>query len=116
MRTDSAGCTNFVWHGRARNVGFAVVARSNASIQAAISRLAFDDDAWHPALRQDGGVRPGAAVAELTRLVDLADWPEGTRLIVRRERPQKSSSNHHRHAATLTLLDRSATTTRPSAE
>ncbi len=30
VRTDSAGCTDFVWHARNRNVGFAVVARSNA--------------------------------------------------------------------------------------
>ena len=85
VRTDSAGCTNFVWHARARNVGFAVVARSNAQVHAAISRVRFDDDAWRPAVRQDGDERPGAAVAELTGLVDLADWPEGTRLIVRRE-------------------------------
>jgi Transposase DDE domain group 1 len=85
VRCDSAGCTDFVWHCRARNVGFAVVARSNASIHAAISRIACNDEAWAPALRQDGDERRGAAVAELTDLVDLTDWPEGTRLIVRRE-------------------------------
>jgi len=85
VRTDSAGCTDFVWHARTRNVGFAVVARSNASIHAAISRIASDEDYWQPALRQDGEERPGAAVAEVTDLVDLSGWPSGTRLIVRRE-------------------------------
>ena len=75
MRTDSAGCTDFVWAARARNFGFAVVARSNASIHAAISRVAFDDDAWQPTRRQDGDERPGATVVELTDLVDLTDWP-----------------------------------------
>ena len=30
-------------------------------------------------------MRPGAAVADLTEYIDTADWPEGTRLIVRRE-------------------------------
>jgi hypothetical protein len=85
VRCDSAGCTDFVWHCRDRNVGFAVVARSNTSIHAAISHIAADDDAWQPALRQDGDERPGAAVTELTDLVDLTDWPAGTRLIVRRE-------------------------------
>ena len=85
VRTDSAGCTSFVWRCRDRNVGFAVVARSNAQVHAAISRVRFDADAWQPALRQDGDERPGAAVAELTDLVDLTEWPEGTRLIVRRE-------------------------------
>jgi len=85
VRVDSAGCTDFVWRCRDRNVGFAVVARSNASIHAALSRVAFDDDAWQPALRQDGDERDGAAVAELTAHIDLSDWPEGTRLVVRRE-------------------------------
>ena len=85
VRCDSAGCTDFVWRCRDRNVGFAVVARSNTSIHAAISRIAGDDAAWLAALRQDGEERPGAAVAELTDLVDLAGWPAGTRLIVRRE-------------------------------
>ncbi len=85
VRTDSAGCTDFVWHARNRNVGFAVIARSNASVHAAISRIAFDGDAWAPALRQDGDERPGAAVAEATEHLDLSAWPPGTRLIVRRE-------------------------------
>jgi hypothetical protein len=85
VRVDSAGCTDFVSHARARNVGFAVVARSNQAIHAAISRVRFDEDYWQPARRQDGDEREGAAVAELTDLVDLCDWPEGTRLIVRRE-------------------------------
>jgi len=85
VRTDSAGCTDFVWHARNRNVGFAVIARSNASVHAAISRVAFDGDAWAPALRQDGDERPGAAVAEVSEHLDLSAWPPGTRLIVRRE-------------------------------
>ena len=85
VRCDSAGCTDFVWHCRARNVGFAVVARSTGQIQAAISQVRVDHACWQPAIRQDGEERPGAAVAELTGLVDLSDWPPGTRLIVRRE-------------------------------
>lgn len=85
VRTDSAGCTNFVWRCRERNVGFAVVARKDASIHAALSRLDVDDSRWSPAIRQNGELRPGAAVAELTDLVDLGGWPPGTRLIVRRE-------------------------------
>jgi hypothetical protein len=84
VRTDSAGCTRFVWGCRERNISFAVVARSNPSIHAAISRT-LGDDGWEPAVRQDGEDRPGAAVRELTGQVDLSDMPEGTRLIVRRE-------------------------------
>ncbi len=86
MRTDAAGCTDgFVWGCRARNIGFAVVARANGQIHAAISKVEYDGERWQPALRQDGEKRPGAAVAEVTDLVDLSDWPDGTRLIVRRE-------------------------------
>ena len=86
VRTDSAGCTHgFVQACRARNIGFFVVARSNAQIHSAIFDLIGLDEFWEPALRQDGGPRPGAAVAELTELVDLSEWPTGTRLIVRRE-------------------------------
>jgi hypothetical protein len=87
VRTDSAGCTHgFVDGCRARNIGFAVVARSNRQVAAAISRTFTETIArWAPARRQDGEVRDSAQVAELTDLVDLTDWPAGTRLIVRRE-------------------------------
>lgn len=85
VRTDSAGCTAFVHRCRDRNIGFSVVARSNASIHTAISRIRFDDEAWAQALTQDGKPRKGAAVAELTHLVDMSNWPTGTRMIVRRE-------------------------------
>jgi hypothetical protein len=86
VRTDSAGCSSgFVWGCRARNIGFSVVARSNERIHAAISRALADEGRWVPALHQDGEERPGTAVAELTDLVDLSAWPQGTRLVVRRE-------------------------------
>ena len=86
VRADSAGgsrnlCAAF----RARNIGFAVVARSDAQVKAAISVVAEVAARWEPALTQAGELRDGAAVAELTDLVDLSGWPAGTRLIVRRE-------------------------------
>jgi len=85
VRTDSAGCTDFVWRCRERNVGFAVVARKEDQVHAAISRAISDEGRWRQALTQAGEDRRGAQVAELTDLVDLSDWPEDTRLIVRRE-------------------------------
>jgi hypothetical protein len=88
VRADSAGCTHgFVQGCRARNIGFAVVARSNKDIAAAISRTFTETgpSRWAPALRQNGEPRDGAQVAELTDLVDTSKSPEGTRLIVRRE-------------------------------
>jgi hypothetical protein len=50
-------------------------------------KLVTQHDAWEPALDADGDVRDGAAVAELTGLLDLTGWPDGMRVIVRRERP-----------------------------
>ncbi len=49
--------------------------------------LALGQAAWTPAINQDGQPRQGAWVTELTGRVDLDPWPEGTRLICRRERP-----------------------------
>jgi len=86
VRTDSAGCSkHFVAGCRERNIGFAVVARSNYAIQAAISKVMDDENRWAVAASQEGEQRLGSAVAEVTDLVDLSAWPEGTRLIVRRE-------------------------------
>lgn len=45
------------------------------------------DRIWQPALEQNGSLRGSAEVAELTGMVDLAGSPDGTRIIVRRERP-----------------------------
>lgn len=50
-------------------------------------KLITDHNAWEAALDADGDVRDGAAVAELTGLLDLTGWPDGMRVIVRRERP-----------------------------
>jgi Transposase DDE domain group 1 len=49
--------------------------------------LALPESAWQAAVDQDGEPREGAWVTELTGQVNLPDWPEGTRLICRRERP-----------------------------
>jgi Transposase DDE domain group 1 len=86
MRADSAGSSKeFLFGCRARNVTFSVVARSNAQITRAIGTIYSDDKAWRPALRPNGKVRKGAAVAEITHHLDLSRFPAGTRLIVRRE-------------------------------
>lgn len=84
-RADSAGCTEgFRQACRARNVGFYVTVRSNEQVMSAVF-VAEGCDVWLPALTQDGELRDGAAVAELTSLIDTSSLPEGTRFIVRRE-------------------------------
>jgi hypothetical protein len=86
VRADSAGCTEgFVKGCRARNVGFAVVARRNQDIHNAIAKIYVNDKRWQPARTQAGTIRKGAEVAEISDLANLDAWPEGTRLIVRRE-------------------------------
>lgn len=45
------------------------------------------ESSWRSAVDGDGDVREGAQGTELTDQLDLSGWPEGTRLIVRRERP-----------------------------
>ena len=44
------------------------------------------DECWHPAIEGDG-LREGAWVADTTGMIDLSTWPEGSRLILRKERP-----------------------------
>ena len=52
---------------------------------------ALPDAAWQPAVNGDGTVRDGAQVAEVPGLVP--NWaPDGTRAIVRRERPHPGAS------------------------
>lgn len=45
------------------------------------------EQAWTPAYDSDGQVRDGAWVTEITGLLDLSTWPNGMRVIVRKERP-----------------------------
>ncbi len=86
VRTDSAGSTaGFVAALRERNIGFMTAAATNSQIQAAIMDAEGIEQVWAPARCQDGQAREGASVCEITSLVELASWPEGTRLIIRRE-------------------------------
>ncbi|MFD7709360.1 IS1380 family transposase [Streptomyces sp. NPDC059786] len=91
VRADSAGSAKaFLTHVRNLrkrgihtffSVGYAITEPVRRAVRAMPDRL------WHPALDQDGTLRDGAEVAELTGMVDLAGYPDGTRVIVRRERP-----------------------------
>jgi len=89
IRSDSAGCTQgFLTHIRSlREYGidtrFSVGVAITEPIREAI-RAARD---WIPALDSDGELRDGAEICEITGLVPANGYPEGTRFIVRRERP-----------------------------
>ena len=108
VRTDAAGATHgFAAACRARGVGFSYGFAITEPVRQAIT--AIPEEVWAPAIEPDGDIREGAEVVEITRLVDLAAWPMGSRLIVRRERPHPGAQlslfdtvNEHRHTAFIT--------------
>jgi Transposase DDE domain group 1 len=88
IRTDSGGGTHgfLAWLASpGRRLHYSVGMTITDDIQDAIGTV--PDRVWEPAYDAGGQVRPGAWVAELTSLLDLAGWPEGMRVIVRKERP-----------------------------
>jgi hypothetical protein len=85
-RSDSAGATHdfaagCVERGIEFSFGFPVTWRIQQIVDA------IPEACWHPAVQTDGDLREGAWVAEATSLIDLDDWPDGSRLILRKERP-----------------------------
>jgi len=91
IRADSAGgATAFLTHLRnLRDRGIQTFFSVGHPVTEPVRRAirALPANLWHPDLEQDGSLRDPAAVAELTGMVDLAGYPDNTRIIVRRERP-----------------------------
>src|SRR6266702_1295901 len=86
IRTDAAGATHgFAAACRDTGCGYSLGFSIDQQVQDAI--LALEQAAWCPAYDIDGQPRDGAWVAELTEHLDLTNWPAGSRVIVRRERP-----------------------------
>lgn len=86
-RADSAGLTHdFLNACRAAHVRFSV--GYDLTEPARTACLNVPKKRWIPAVTADGSdEREGADVAEITDLLDLSRWPEGTRAIARREEP-----------------------------
>lgn len=99
LRSDSAGSSHgFLAHIRSLreqhlDIRFSVGVAVTEPVRAAI-RAATD---WIPAVDVDGDPREHAEICEITGAVSADGWPEGTRFIVRRERPHPG--------AQLTLFD-----------
>ncbi len=88
IRADSGGGTHdfLAWLTKpGRRLAYSVGFTITEDVQEAILNL--PGRIWEPAYDGDGQVRPGAWVAEITGLLDLANWPKGMRVIVRKERP-----------------------------
>ena len=107
LRADSAGASHELldWCREAR-IRFSVGYELNEEVRTQILKLADED--WVSAVEQDGTPRANGQVAEITAALDLESWPEGSRVIVRRERAhpgaQLTFSDHdgHRFQAILT--------------
>ncbi len=108
LRVDSAGASHelldFCREGR---IGFSVGYDLTESVRRAI--LALPERVWAASLTQDGEPRENGQVAEITEALDLTSWPQGARVIVRRERPhpgaQLSFSDHDGHRFQTILTD-----------
>ena len=86
VRVDGAGASHqlLTWLHRRRlsySVGFGLT----QTIVDELAMLPASD--WQPAYNAEGEPRPGARVIEATGLMNLTTWPDGMRVIVRRERP-----------------------------
>ncbi len=108
VRADSAGATHgLLDYCREANMRFSVGYDLTEPVRAAI--LELPEDAWAAALDQDGSRRQNGEVAEITDRVDLSSWPQGSRLIVRRERPhpgaQLSFTDHDGYRFQAILSD-----------
>ena len=86
VRIDGAGGTR-------QTVGFLARRRVSYSVGFKLPDRTPDiyakipETAWAPAYNADGDPRQGADVAEITGMLDLSGWPEGMRVIMRREKP-----------------------------
>ena len=112
IRADSAGATHeFAEHCHEANLRFSFGYELTETVRAAI--LETPDENWIPALDQDGSERENGEVIELTDRLDLSTWPEGSRLIVRRERPhpgaQLSFTDHDGYRFQAILTDQTDT-------
>lgn len=106
-RSDSAGATHrFAAACRTRGVGFSFGFPVDERIQHVVNLI--PDECWHPAIEADGELREGAWVAEATGMINLSAWPQGSRLILRKERPHPGAQltfadvDGHRITAFLT--------------
>jgi hypothetical protein len=86
VRADSAGATHeLADYCHEGNMRFSSGYELTESVRTAI--LDTPADTWIPALDQDGSARENGQVVQITDRLELSRWPEGSRVIVRRERP-----------------------------
>lgn len=110
LRVDSAGASHELldWCRQAR-IRFSVGYDVTETVRAAIVEI--PGSAWVCAQDQAGAERANGQVAEITARLDLAGWPDGSRVLVRRERAhpgaQLTFTDHDGHRFQAILTDQS---------
>jgi hypothetical protein len=106
-RSDSAGATHaFAQACRDHGVWFSFGFPVDTRIQAIVDQV--PEHCWEPAVESDGGIRDGAWVVEVTGMLDLSAWPQGSQVILRAERPHPGAqlrftdADGHRVTAVIT--------------
>ncbi|HUA71883.1 MAG TPA: IS1380 family transposase [Solirubrobacteraceae bacterium] len=112
VRTDIGGCTHaFTADCREAGIRFSVGYELTDTVRQAI--LDTPEARWVQAINADGEERDGAWVTELIDGVDLSAWPEGSRLICRRERPHPGAQfqifDEHGYRHTCFITDQHGT-------
>ncbi len=86
IRTDAGGQTHWLAEECVeRNCRFSLGYGIDDRVRTGV--MMTTDADWSPAIEADGTERDEAQVIDLTEWVNLDNWPDQTRLIVRRERP-----------------------------
>jgi hypothetical protein len=99
VRADTAGATHQLldWLAeqsklRGRQVEYSIgfPVHKGVAVHDAITKV--PESAWQTAIDTDGEPRDHAGVVEITDLLNLATWPAGMRVIVRREQPHPGAA------------------------
>ena len=91
VRSDSAGASHgFVDAIVSRGLEFSVGFDLTEPVREAILKLPAEG--WVPAITKEMEELEEAEVAEITSLLDLAKWPAGSRVLVRREQPHPGAN------------------------
>lgn len=86
IRADGAGCTHeFLRWLAGQRLSYSIGFTLPADFEATLKKI--PDKAWAQAYDGDEKPRDGAFVADVTGLLDLSSWPDGMRVIIRKERP-----------------------------
>jgi hypothetical protein len=108
VRADGAGSTHgLTVYCREAGMRFSVGFDLSEDVREAIAEL--PESAWEQAIRADGSARKHSQVVEIGKHVDLAAWPQGSRLIARRtklrEGDQQSFADHDGYRLAVFLTD-----------